>query len=365
MPSPALPSCIQDLPPIWARFCLDIERLLLHDLALPLVHRHLLLACSSGSDSTALLLILHCLAPRMGFTISVAHLDHGLRPESGREAHCITDLCRRLGVQISTGSSNVARYARLTRSGLEEAGRTLRYRFLFGMRRRLNADLLLTAHHADDLAEDMMLRLIRGTGWPGLAGMPRWDPSRRLLRPLLHTPKQDLRRFLKAINVTWSEDASNTDTRQTRNRVRWDLMPLLIQENPRFLRNIVRLHRQAEMDAGLFASMVTPLVQGAQSENTRPTERESEQTGLLLQSSLLRKLHPGLRLRLYKAVIDDLGPGQTLHDSLLRLEQAWQSGRNSATIQFPGSKTAWITPTGIRFTRSSRTPAKETPAPCD
>ncbi|WP_045219836.1 tRNA lysidine(34) synthetase TilS [Desulfonatronum thioautotrophicum] len=365
MPSPALPSRIQDLPATWARFCLDIERFLLRDLALPLQHRHLLLACSAGSDSTALLLILHCLAPRLGCTISVAHLDHGLRSESSQEVRCIADLCCRLGVPISTASSNVARYARSTGIGVEEAGRTLRYRFLFGVRRRLNADLLLTAHHADDLAEDVLMRLIRGTGWPGLAGMPSWDPTRRLLRPLLHTSKQDLRRFLVAINVAWSEDASNSDTRQTRNRVRWNLMPLLIRENPRFLRNITRLHRQGEMDADLFATMTTPLLREAQAEKKRETEHGPAQAGLLLQSSLLHTLHPGLRLRLYKAVIDDLGPGQTLHDSLLRLDQAWQRGSNTATIQFPGSKIARITPTGIHFTRSSHTPAQETSEPCD
>ena len=341
MPSSAPPTTIQDLPPIWARFCLNIERFLLHDLALPLRHRHLLLACSAGSDSTALLLILRCLAPRLGLTINVAHLDHGLRPESAQEANQIAELCRRLGVRITVGRSNVARYARIAGTGLEEAGRTLRYRFLFGVRRQLNADMLLTAHHADDLAEDVLMRLIRGTGWPGLAGMPCWDPVRRLLRPLLHTSKQDLQNFLSDIGVSWSEDVSNSDPSHTRNRIRKEMMPLLIRENPQFLTAVTRLHRQGELDNDLFTSLTKPLV------------HQAEQSGRFLESSLLRTLHPGLRLRLYKAVIDTLGPGQALHDSLARLDRAWRSGAKNATIQFPGDKTALTTPSGIRFSSSS------------
>ncbi|PTN34914.1 tRNA lysidine(34) synthetase TilS [Desulfonatronum sp. SC1] len=353
MHSSAPPTTIQDLPPTWARFCLGIERFLLHDLALPLHHRHLLLACSAGSDSTALLLILHCLAPRLELTINVAHLDHGLRPESAQEAGHVAEFCRRLGVRITVGRSNVARYARITGTGLEEAGRTLRYRFLFGVRRQLNADMLLTAHHADDLAEDVLMRLIRGTGWPGLAGMPCWDSARLLLRPLLHVPKQDLRDFLNDTGVSWSEDVSNADPNHTRNRVRKDIVPLMIRENPRFLEAITRLHRQGELDGDLFTSLITPLA------------LQAKQCGRYLESSLLRTLHPGLRLRLYKAMIDDLGPGQALHDSLLRLDQAWKNRRIEATLQFPGGKSAMINPAGIRFATSRTFTSQETSTSCD
>lgn len=353
MPPSAPPTTIQDLPPTWARFCLGIERFLLRDLALPLRHRRLLLACSAGSDSTALLLILHCLAPRLEFTIKVAHLDHGLRPESAEEADHIAELCRRLGVRITIGKSNVARYARIAGTGLEEAGRTLRYRFLFGVRQKIGADMLLTAHHADDLAEDVLMRLIRGTGWPGLAGMPCWDRTRLLLRPLLHVPKQTLRGFLNDIGMSWSEDTSNTDRNHARNRIRQDVMPLMIRENPRFLETITRLHRQGELDGDLFASLITPLA------------RQAEKKDRFLESPLLCTLHPGLRLRLYKAVIDDLGPGQALHDSLLRLDQAWISRRKEAILQFPGGKSAMIDSAGIRFVAARTFTTREASTSCD
>lgn len=346
-----LPSRIQDLPPYWARFCLGIERFLLHELALPLRNRHLLLACSAGSDSTALLLILHCLAPRWGLTITVAHLDHGLRPESAKEAGRVAELCRRLNIRLATGRSNVARYAQAIGTGLEQAGRILRYRFLCGMQRRINADLLLTAHHADDLAEDVLMRMIRGTGWPGLAGMPCWDPQRTIVRPLLHTPKANLQQFLSEIRVTWAEDPSNSDLNHTRNRIRSTVMPLLSAENPRFLEVIVRLHQQGCLDADLFASILAIPVQ------------QAKQSGNFLEARLLDSIHPAVRLRLYKAMLNELGPGQALHDSLLCLDQAWRRGQTEATVQFPGGKTARVSRSGIRFSHPPS--AMETTAPCD
>ncbi|GAB6058173.1 tRNA lysidine(34) synthetase TilS [Desulfonatronum parangueonense] len=310
---------------------------MLHRLCLALQGRHVVLACSAGSDSLALLLIMHCLAPRLELTITVAHLDHGLRPESGRESQEVARLCHRLNRPVVTGCCDVGRYARKIGVGLEEGGRILRYRFLSGVRRRSKADLLFTAHHADDLVEDVLMRLIRGTGWPALSGMPALDPHRRLVRPLLHTPKNDLREFLRAIDVCWWEDAGNADLAFTRNRIRNTIIPLLTQENPRLPESIIRLHDQGAEDASFFASVITPLLEQTRLQNH------------FLHGSLLTTLHTALRLRLYKAVLDDLGTGQILHDTLRRLDRAWQQGRAGATFQFPGGKTAVVGSNGVQF----------------
>ncbi len=335
-----LPAKIQDLPSDWARFCLGIEHFLLHEYSLPLQNRHILLACSAGSDSVALLMIMHCLAPRLGFTLNVAHLDHALRPESTSEAWEIARLCSRLDRKILLGCCNVSRYATQIRVGVEEAGRILRYRFLLGVRRKIGADLLCTAHHADDLAEDVLMRLIRGTGWPALSGMAAWDEPRRLVRPLLHTPKHVLRNFLRTIDLSWSEDAGNADPTYTRNRIRTTVVPLLMRENPRLLTSIIRLHTQGREDASYFQTLIAPLL------------IQAKGNAHFLESSLLHGLHPAVRLRLYKAVLDDLGPGQVLHDTLGRLDQAWQQRRPRATFQFPGGKSAVTTHQGVQFLTS-------------
>lgn len=342
-PTPSgFPPRLQDLQPAWARFCLGIERYLLLS-AKDLRNHHLLLACSAGSDSMALLLIMRILAPRHGLRLSAAHLDHGLRRESRNEALALAAYCSTLDVPLTTGRSNVALFARKTATGIEEAGRTLRYRFLFKLRKKLNADLVMTAHHADDLAEDVIMRLMRGSGWPGLAGMPSWAPERRLVRPLLHTPKQALQAFLRAFELTWHEDAGNEDQRFRRNRIRRTILPRIKREFPGMHRAVSQVHALAELDRDYFASSLAPLVLKAENNDHTLARKD------------LESLHPSLRLRLFKAVLDELGPGQVRHDALLRLERAWQNSRIHAEVQFSGGKTATITTRGVRFNAAPAT----------
>ncbi len=335
-----LPARLQDLPPVWARFCLRVERFILRAIG-DIQGRHILLACSAGSDSLALLLVMQALTSRLNIRISAAHLDHGLRQESRGEAKALADLCEATRTALIVGRSNVGLFARKTGLGVEEAGRTLRYRFLLGMREKINADMVMTAHHADDLAEDVLMRLLRGAGWPGLAGMPAWDHTRRLARPLLHAPKSVLRAFLRAQNLCWHEDPSNEEQRFLRNRIRHAIMPGIKQEFPGMLRAITQIHALGALDQEYFATLLAPLIETGKYRH-------------FLEQDKLEDMHPALRLRLFKAVLDGMGPGQVRHDALLRLEQAWQENRRGAVIQFPGAKTATIAAQGIRFAVSSQ-----------
>ncbi len=337
--SPSLPARLQDLPPVWARFCLSIERFILQTVG-AINDRHIVLACSAGSDSLALLLVMNFLAPRLKTRLTAAHLDHCLRPESQNEAVALAGICQTLEIPLITGRSRVDLLSRKTGRGIEEAGRTLRYRFLLGLRRKIKADLVMTAHHADDLAEDVLMRLLRGTGWPGLAGMPAWDPDRRLARPLLYIPKKLAQEFLHAQNLGWHEDASNTDQTFLRNRIRHVTLPDIKRVFPGMHRAITQVHTLGALDQEYFTTLLAPLV------------AKSMAHGHCLDRSDLNKLHPALRLRLFKALLDDLGPGQVRHDALFRLEQAWREKRTGARIQFPGGKTGTITPQGVRFAAS-------------
>lgn len=341
LPTSPLPR-LQDLPPAWARFCLGIERFLLQDAWVDIRGRNLLLACSAGSDSLALLLVMHSLASRLKTRLHVAHLDHGLRPESAPEAQYLGKVCEKLEITSTIGRANVGLFARKIGLGIEEAGRTLRYRFVLGLRKKIGADLVLTAHHADDLAEDVLMRLIRGAGWPGLSGMPAWDPVRRLARPLLHTPKNTLQDFLRALGLAWREDAGNADQDFLRNRIRLKVMPELQRENPHIHRGIAQVQSLGMLDHDYFATLLSPLTAKAQAQ------------GHFLDRTDLDGLHPALRLRLFKAMLDLLGPGQVLYGSLRRLDAAWQEKRTGATIQFPSGKQASITKAGIRLEKTCR-----------
>ena len=331
-----IPSRLQDLPPKWAHFCLSIDHFLSRELHLDLQGRTLLIAISGGVDSTALLLAAHLLKHRWQVSLRAAHLNHNLRSESVREACAVSALCASLGIPCHFGSTSVAVYARRLNLGLEEAGRILRYRFLFGVSRKLGAHHVLTGHHLNDLAEDMLLRLTRGTGWPHLAGMEAEDRGTGLLRPLLMKPKEELRDFVNSSGLTWQEDLSNQDMTFTRNRVRQAIMPLLLLENSNFLQTVKQLWRQARIDASYFSNELEIL----------KSSEIHDCDAVLIPKQALIQVHPALRLRWYRDVLNRIGPGQVLSTNLFTLDGLLdKTGR----AQFPGGKQAVVDKNWVRF----------------
>lgn len=337
------PRSLQELPPRLAHFCLGVERFLLRELGLDLSTGNVVAACSGGADSTALTLILHCLTRKHGTRVIVAHLDHGLRLESRIDATFVAQLCDALGLELHSAQQDVAALAAEQRIGLEEAGRNARYEVLEEIRRKTGAVLVCTAHQLNDLAEDVLLRLARGAGWPGLGGLPGFDPQRRLLRPLLLTPKSELIGFLRGCQMPWREDASNALNSATRNRMRHQLLPLFLRENPNFLESVARLWRQARTDEDYWRQHPSGEV------------AESDGETLFVPHDRLADLHPAERLRLYKTLLDRLGAGQALSDTLYQLDQA-ASLRRDAVVQFPGLKIARITTAGVYFEPDPRAP---------
>jgi tRNA(Ile)-lysidine synthase len=185
----------------------------------------LLVGLSGGADSVALLDALASLRRRRGFRVVAAHLDHGLRPGSAQDAAFCAELCRTLDVPLRVGAADVrARVAR-ERGGLEQAARRERYAFLRAVRDEEGAAAIAVAHTRDDQAETLLLRLLRGAGATGLAGMsPR---SGDVVRPLLAVSRQEVLAHLRERGLAWREDPSNADTAHRRNRVRHELLPYL------------------------------------------------------------------------------------------------------------------------------------------
>ncbi|WP_319781209.1 tRNA lysidine(34) synthetase TilS [Maridesulfovibrio sp.] len=240
----------------------------------------MLVGVSGGIDSTALLIIATLLARKSGGRVFCAHVDHGLRDESAGDGAFVKELCERLNVPVECLKADVKGYAEEHSIGLEEAGRIIRYDFFSSCLDKFGADFLLLAHHLGDLAEDVVMRLIRGTGWPALAGMDAYDPQRKLLRPLLSTDKRELETFLHAINCPWREDESNTSEAYTRNRIRNNIMPLLNEENPNLGAGLLRLKNQAELDEDFWKDQVTEILSLA----------EQNDNGIELSCSILNKM---------------------------------------------------------------------------
>ena len=202
-------------------------------------------AVSGGSDSVALLRVLHQLAPSLGLTLSVAHLDHGVRGDAARaDADFVADLSQKLGLPIDLG------HWQPSRAGHFEAdARHARYAWLLEIARARAASAVVVGHTRDDQAETILHRIIRGTGLQGLRGIParrRLADGVALLRPLLNVSRLELRAFLDELGQSFRDDASNTNLDYTRARIRHDLLPRIAGEyNPRAAEALVRLGAQA------------------------------------------------------------------------------------------------------------------------
>ena len=184
------------------------------------------LAVSGGADSTALAVVLAGMQQQLGFRAIVLHVDHGLRPDSAADARFVKRLARELGLPFHGTRVQVVR---ARGESLEMAARRERLAFFARMVRRLKLDAIATGHHADDVAETFLMRLARGSGAAGLAGLKRISHVNGItfIRPLLDLRDAELRDFLRRRNIAWREDATNTDTSILRNKVRHVVLPWL------------------------------------------------------------------------------------------------------------------------------------------
>ncbi len=196
----------------------------------------LVVAVSGGLDSMVLLDVLHRLAPAPGWQLAVAHFNHQLRGDaSDADEAFVRAAAARLGCPCLVGSDNVQAHADQHKVSREMAARALRHCFLARAAGEHGARTVALGHHADDQVETFFLRLWRGGGAEGLAGM-RYaaaspsEPGLRLIRPLLAQPRPSLEAYARGRGIEWREDASNAQTDIPRNRLRHELIPWLRRE---------------------------------------------------------------------------------------------------------------------------------------
>jgi len=186
-----------------------------------------------------LLYVLHRLSATFSWELVVAHFNHQLRgASSDADERLVQETARKLGLKIVVGRGDVKEFQQAKGGSLEMAGRKLRHDFLVATGNQLGIDTVAVAHHADDQLEHFFLRLFRGGGGGGLAGMKWSNPSPsdsriRLVRPLLAQTKNELANYAKLEGVHFREDATNASHDGQRNRIRNQLVPLLTKSiNP-------------------------------------------------------------------------------------------------------------------------------------
>lgn len=290
-----------------------------------------LAAVSGGPDSMALLCLLaERLPPER---LSVAHVNHGTRGKaSDADQAFVKAAARGLGLPFAA-----ARLEKQKGRASEESLREARYQALETTARRLGATHLALAHTADDQAETVLLRLARGTGLPGLAGIPekRDLGGVALVRPLLGISREDLVAFLRRHRIPFKEDRTNRDVRYARNRVRHRVLPELVRINPRVREALVRLSGQAGEAAAFLA------VAGERS--ARRLVRKSRGR-LRINAMRLKGLPPALRAEVWRLAHGRLAPGRSLEaDHLAALEGMLGKRGPAGPLALPGGVAVSLT----------------------
>ena len=204
-----------------------------------------LCAVSGGLDSMCLLHFLHTRGE--GLTVLAAHFNHQLRGGAAdRDEAFVRDWCAGVDIPFVSGSGDVRELAEREGLSVEEAARTLRYAFLEETAAREGCAAILTAHHADDNAETMLLNLLRGTGIRGLAGIP--EVRGNILRPFLRITRAELAEYAAAHNIPHVEDETNQLDDAARNVLRHRVLPVLRELNPRAVENMIRTAELALRD---------------------------------------------------------------------------------------------------------------------
>jgi tRNA(Ile)-lysidine synthase len=306
-----------------AKVLRTIER---YDMARP--GERVLVALSGGADSVALTEVLVEIAPGLGLSLVLAHMNHLLRAEASADEGFCREIAGRLSLPFVSDRTDVRARAKKSKRSIEDEGRRARYEFLEAQAARHDCHRIAVGHTLDDQAETFLLRLIRGSGSRGLAGVHPVAGKR--VRPLIETRRRDISAYLEERRIAFREDASNADLGYTRNRIRHSLIPRLCREfNPRLVEALARTASMLRDEEEWMELQVR--------EAFAEVARESEGVIRLAVPGVLRH-HRALQRRLVRHAIERLRGGLEnvarvhVEDALSLLEQ----GKSGREVHLPG-----------------------------
>ncbi len=262
----------------------------------------LIVAVSGGIDSIVLLDILDQLRGELGYQLHLAHFDHALRPESSADGRFVAEEASRRGLPCTVERRDVGEHAQDEKLSLEEAGRLLRYAFFEEVAGCVGASFVVLGHHAEDQAETVLMRLLRGSGATGLGAMEVVRKG-RYLRPLLSVRRTEIETYAQDRGLRHREDASNLDMHFLRNRIRWELLPLLEEYNPKITETLNRTARLLKDEDHLLSDFAE--------EAITAVVCESYNDKITLDSSVLVDYHIAVQRRVVRAVLQGLSAAES------------------------------------------------------
>ena len=330
--------CLQKLKRKDALFCLEIAQF--YKEYFPKAKKKestLQIALSGGVDSLSMLVIFFILKETLNIKIIASYIHHGLREEADSELLSLEAFCTSLSVPFFFEKVNIPEIAKKEKIGIEEAARNERYKALKRIQKENKASYTLLGHHIQDVAEDILLRLLRGTGWPSLGGMTALDKKRKIFRPLIMREKNELVNFLNNLGVSWLEDKTNTDTVYKRNRVRHNIIPLLYDENPSFSRSIKKIWQLAQEDTKALTIFLEeiPLV-------------DEKEDSFAIETKHLIDLSLSMLMRVLKNSLQKFG-AEIRQEQVYALANAIKEKNTGKVFQFSSGKVVKILTKKVSF----------------
>lgn len=301
----------------------------------------ILAAVSGGADSVVLLRLLKDCSAALGVDVMAAHVNHIIRPEAGADADFVRRLAADTRIRFLCAEVDVPALAAERGLSLEAAGRVARYGELRRLARESGADAIATGHTMTDQAETILMRMIRGTGPLGLAGISSITDD-GVVRPLLCVTAAEVRTFATDERISFVEDPSNSDEYYLRNKIRARLLPLLRELNPRVESRLSELADDAADVSLLVAELVDQYVTAADGDRC-----------LISRRTPAAIVPYAVRSAFAQVTGEPLGLSRTHIDAL---SNALGNSTGPAEFHLPRRVVVFLRPEGLMFTRDLEGP---------
>lgn len=301
-------------------------------------------AVSGGADSVALLRLMLELRGELGTVLSVAHFNHNIRGEaSDEDERFVRGLAEAYGLTFHSSFGDVRGHANRSKLSLETAARDLRYRYFSELIASGAVSKVMTAHTLDDQAETVLMRILRGTGTAGLAGIyPRVKVGDgEIIRPLLGIRRCEIESYLRMLNQPWREDATNQDVHHARNRVRHVLLPLMESEfNPAVREQLSELADIARVEEEHWTTILNGVEIGTADE-TLDADR-FRQLPPAIQRRVLRRIGDELSIELDFEMIESIRRFAAADGRAIELSAGWSVVREVERRPSGGRGRTWL-----------------------
>lgn len=309
-----------------------------------------LVGCSGGIDSVALLFVLREISHDLSFELGIAHLNHMLRgDESDRDEGFVRGLADRFSIRAHFRKVDVGSEARKTGKSLQHAGRDVRYQFFAEIAEQLHFNKIAIAHTIDDQVETFLLRIVKGTGIRGLSSIP--IKREKIIRPFLPVYRSEIETYVKMRSIAFVEDSSNAKSVYERNFVRREMLPVMEKLNPSVKDKIHSLLHDLSSINLFFERKAEQFLAG---------EKHIEDTDIVIDTNSLKELDEEVRYRVIARLLRERDPAfLPLREHIRLIEKLLSSTKPNLSAMFPHGNMVKKVYSNLVFTGKSPAPKAE------